>query len=170
MALVTITGDTIRDGSGRKDNRPWYFTPEGYQNGNPGVVTPRRSRPLIPSNGVLTAELEGGISGYIENPDGQRWLVTIPLVDSPLWEVIEAGVAYPPDTSQARLAAAVGLYVEQHAGELTIDDVQADEDGNLHFFYRGELVATTSLPLSSNLTVVTDEHGTTLYANGEPLV
>ena len=128
MTLVTITGDTIRDGSGRKDNRPWYFTPEGYQDGNPGVVTPRRSKPLIPSNGVLTAELEGGITGYIENPDGQRWLVDIPLVDSPLWDVIEAGVAYPPNTPQIRLDAAVVKYIEKHRAQFGLIAVPAAGD------------------------------------------
>ncbi|UJL29913.1 hypothetical protein HZU38_05275 [Mycolicibacterium vanbaalenii] len=112
MTLVTITGNTVRDSVGRKDNRPWYAWAADYQNGNPGVVTPRRSKPLIPSNGVLTFEIEAGISAWIENPDKQRYLVTIPLVNGSLWEVIEAGVAFPPDTSQALLDAAVGQYVE----------------------------------------------------------
>lgn len=107
MTLVTITGDTVRDSVGRKDNRPWYAWAADYQDGNPGVITPRRSKPLIPSNGVLSFEIEAGISAWIENPDGQRYLVTIPLVDGSLWEVIEAGVAFPPDTDQERLIAAV---------------------------------------------------------------
>lgn len=153
MALVTITGDTIRDGSGRKDNRPWYFTPEGYQNGNPGVITPRRSKPLIPSNGVLTAELEGGISGYIENPDRQRWLVTIPLVDSPLWDVIEDGVAYPPNTSQALLAAAVVKYILDNADTLAFDDFNLDGT-ELVFSRQGEEVGRTDLdPLTFKGTI-----------------
>ncbi len=116
MALVTITGDTIRDGSGRKDNRPWYAWAADYQDGNPGVITPRRSKPLIPSNGVLTFEIEAGITAWIENPDGQRYLVTIPLVDGSLWDVIEAGVAFPPDTSLELLTAAVQRYVEENSG------------------------------------------------------
>ncbi|XTP37073.1 glycosyl hydrolase [Mycobacterium sp. TJFP1] len=117
MALVTITGNTVRDSVGRKDNRPWYAWAADYQDGNPGVITPRRSKPLIPSNGVLSFEIEAGISAWIENPDGQRYLVTIPLVDGSLWEVIEAGVAYPPETSQLALDAAVVKYIEKHRAQ-----------------------------------------------------
>lgn len=112
MALVTITGETIRDGVGGKDNRAWYAWAAEYQDGDPGVVTPRRSRPLIPSNGELTFEIEAGISAWIENPDGQRYLVTTPVEDDDLWTVIATGVAFPPNTSQARLNTAVGKYVE----------------------------------------------------------
>ncbi|MDN4521343.1 sialidase family protein [Mycolicibacterium austroafricanum] len=117
MALVTITGNTVRDGVGRKDNRPWYAWAADYQDGNPGVITPRKSKPLIPSNGVLSFEIEAGISAWIENPDGQRYLVTIPLVNGSLWEVIEAGVAYPPETSQLALDAAVVKYIEEHRAQ-----------------------------------------------------
>ena len=117
MTLVTITGDTIRESVGRKDNRPWYAWAADYQDGNPGVITPRRSKPLIPSNGVLSFEIEAGISAWIENPDKQRYLVTIPLVDGSLWEVIEAGVAYPPVTSQQQLDAAVVKYIEEHRAQ-----------------------------------------------------
>ena len=122
MALVTITGNTVRDSVGRKDNRPWYAWAADYQDGNPGVVTPRRSKPLIPSNGVLSFEIEAGITAWIENPDGQRYLVTIPLVNGSLWEVIEAGVAYPPSTPQTLLAAAVGQYVLEHASEIALSN------------------------------------------------
>lgn len=122
MALVTITGDTIREGVGRKDNRPWYAWAADYQDGNPGVITPRRSKPLIPSNGVLTFEIEAGISAWIENPDGQRYLVTIPVVDSPLWEVIEAGVAIPPDTPTDQLAAMFTNYLESNPIAETVEN------------------------------------------------
>lgn len=113
MATVDITGSTTRDAGARMDNRPWYVRAASYQNnGDGGVITPRKSRAIYPRAGELTITVEVGITCYITNPDGTEYLVTIPEEDTPLWDVIEDGIAYPPDTQQSQLNTAVGQYVE----------------------------------------------------------
>ena len=123
MALVTITGDLVRDESGRPDPRPWTTQAATYQDGGGGggVITPgEEATRWWPKAGVLTIRAGAGKKVYIGNPDGKRYLVTIPVEDSGLWSVIEAGVAYSPDTAQELLAAAVSQYVEEHSSDWTV--------------------------------------------------
>lgn len=115
MALITITGNDVRDSTGRPDNRPWTITASTYQDGEGGVITDKTSTPLYPIAGVLTFQVEAGITAWIRTPDETRYLVRIPDEDADLWGVIEAGIAYPPTTSQDLLAAAVGQYVVTHS-------------------------------------------------------
>lgn len=110
MALVEITGGT-GDAGALGDDRPWKLWAAAYQpDGNGGVITTRSDREanmLRPIAGVLSFKAVAGKAVYLENPDKRQWLVTIPEVDTPLWDVIEAAVAYPPETSQEALDAAV---------------------------------------------------------------
>lgn len=136
MATITITGDTIRDATGRLDNRPWLVEAATYQDGGAGgVITDRVSRPIYPIAGVISFEIEAGIAAWIEKPDGLRHLVTVPDEDANLWDVIEAGIAYPPDTSQELLAAAVGQYLIEHGDTVAFDAVE--RDGDTLLFKRG---------------------------------
>lgn len=132
MATVTITGPAIREAGAKPDNRPWKLRAAAYQDGGSGsVITPGADYQLLrPVAGRLAFPVEAGVDCYLENPDGKRYLVTIPDEDSGLWEVIEAGVAFPPDTSQAQLNAAVEAALPPLvAGELeeqTANAVAAD--------------------------------------------
>lgn len=129
MATVDITGSTTRDAGSRLDNRPWYIRAVGYQNnGDGGVITPRQSRAIYPSAGELTITAEAGITCYITNPEGAEYLVTVPNEDTPLWEVIEAGIAYPPNTQQSQLNTAVGQYVEANRQQFRTRAVPVDPD------------------------------------------
>lgn len=110
MATVEISGGT-GDAGALGDNRPWKLWAAAYQSdGAGGVVTTRDDREsnlLRPVAGVLTFQAEAGKVCYLENPDGKRYRVLVPETDADLWSLIEAAVAYPPDTPQALLDAAV---------------------------------------------------------------
>lgn len=109
MATVTITGSTVRDALAKPDNRPWKLRAATYQDGGSGsVITPGEDYVEVrPVAGKLAFDVEAGIALYIESPDAKRYLVTTPAVDDGLWDVIEAGVTFPPETSQEQLNAAV---------------------------------------------------------------
>lgn len=110
MATITITGNTIREAGTRKDNRQWKFRSVGYQygGGTGGVVTTGGDwQVLQPVAGVLTFTAEAGIAAFIHTPDHHEYLVRIPEEDAGLWDVIEAGIAFPPNTAQDQLNAAV---------------------------------------------------------------
>lgn len=132
MATVTITGGT-GDAGAIGDNRPWKLWAAVYQSdGTGGVITTRKDREanvLRPVGGVLTFEAEAGIAVYLETPEGRRYLVTIPETNSDLWSLIEASVAYPPETSQAALNAAVGQYVIDHGDTIAFDDLTYSIEG-----------------------------------------
>lgn len=92
MALVTITGyPTAADGT--PDTRAWAIRATDYQEGAAGgVITPGGDwTPLRPFAGVLTFQAESGTVCNIKNPDGTIYLVTIPELDSNLWDVISEG-------------------------------------------------------------------------------
>ena len=117
MAIVNLTADLTRDATGTPDNGRWYVWAAEYQDGGSGIITSRRSDPIRPVAGVLTIPVEAGIAAIIEGPNSRLYPVMTPMVDSPLWAVIEAAVAYPPDTPQALLDAAVGSYVETNRAQ-----------------------------------------------------
>ena len=119
MALIEITGPTRRDGGAGYDPRPWKVRAASYQaGGDGGAITPGdKAKTVYPVGGILTLRVEAGISFYLENPDGDDYLVTAPEVNSALWDVIEAGVAFPPDTSQEQLNVAVAQYVETNRNQ-----------------------------------------------------
>ncbi len=140
MATVTITGPAIREAGAKPDNRPWKLRAAAYQDGGSGsVITPGADYQLLrPVAGRLAFPVEAGVDCYLENPDGKRYLVTIPDEDSGLWEVIEAGVAFPPDTSQAQLSAALSQYLQQFFGQFVT--VELTEDDEIQMFWDGEPV------------------------------
>lgn len=114
MATVELTAGLLRDSTGLADKRPWYVYAASYTGGSDGVVTTKRSKPIYPVGSTLTIRAEAGIVAYIEDPDNHKYLVDIPETSGDLWDVIEAGVAFPPDTSQERLNVAVAQYVESN--------------------------------------------------------
>ena len=109
---VTITG-TVVDVTGRKDSREWRAWSPVYRAGTDGAVVTYREQDVQVVAGALTAKLEPGPC-FIQNPDGQRWLVTVPDEDTELWPLIELAVALPPDTPADVLTAAVTAYFEAH--------------------------------------------------------
>ncbi|MCH9728374.1 MAG: hypothetical protein K0U84_01590 [Actinomycetia bacterium] len=120
MALVTITGNTIREAGTRKDNRAWAMRSVAYQygGGTGGVVTTGGDwQELQPVAGILTFTAEAGIAAFLRTPDNHEYLVRIPEADAGLWDVIEAGIAFPPNTAQDRLDAAVRQYVETNRSD-----------------------------------------------------
>ena len=114
MALVVLTSELTRDAAGRPDPRPWTTRAATYQDGGGGsVITPgAKVTEWYPKAGELAIRLEAGVKAYIGNPDGREYLVTVPLEDGGLWEVIEAGQAYLPDTPQEQLVAAVSTVLD----------------------------------------------------------
>lgn len=112
MATVTVTG-VVKDETGRKDSRDWKAFSPVYREGSSGEVVTMRSQRVRVVGGVFTAKLEPGVC-VIENPDGQRYTVTVPDTDADLWHLVSAAVAFPPDTQAEAVAAAVVSYLEDH--------------------------------------------------------
>jgi len=102
---VTITG-SIADVTARKDSRPWRVWSPVYRQGPGAEIITITGQPVKVVGGTVTIELEPG-PAVIENPDGQRYSVTIPDDDADLWDVIAAAVAVPPDTAVDALRAAI---------------------------------------------------------------
>lgn len=184
MATVTITGNTVREATGRPDNRPWKLRAATYQDGGSGsVITPGEDYTLLrPVAGKLAFEAEAGIAVYLENPDQKRYLVTVPDADAGLWTVIEAGVAFLPDTSQQQLAAAVEPYVDEYLpGAVTpviADAVDADltsrsigfvdeGGGEGHFTVGGVPISGTLVPPAATWSGTAGKPATVVYASAE---
>lgn len=114
MAIVNLTADQTRDATGTPDNGRWYVWAAEYQEGGSGIITSRRSDPIRPVAGVLTIPVEAGITAIIEGPNSRLYPVTTPMVDTPLWNVIEAAIAFPPETSAELLASVVSQYLDDN--------------------------------------------------------
>lgn len=112
MTTVTVSG-VVKDETGRKDSRDWKAFSPVYREGSDGEVLTMKRQPVRVVAGIFTAKLQPGIC-VLENPDGQRYTVTVPNADADLWDLIEAAVALPPDTAQEALAAAVASYLTEH--------------------------------------------------------
>ncbi len=94
MALVTITGTTaVVDAT--PDNRPWFIRATDYQEavpGSGGIVTPGADwTTLQPVAGALSFQAQAGVRAEIKNPDGTIYAVTIPEINSKLWDVLSEG-------------------------------------------------------------------------------
>lgn len=113
---VSVTG-TVVDITGRKDSREWRAWSPVYRAGTGGAVVTYRERDVQVVGGNLTAQLEPGPC-FIENPDGQRWMVTVPDHDTELWPLIVASVEIPPDTPADVIAAAVVEYFDANPVEV----------------------------------------------------
>lgn len=137
MAMVTITG-LVKDETGRMDSRDWEVYSASYREGTDGALITPRTQPVRVVAGAFEVELEPGPAVLI-NPDGKRYTVTIPAEDADLWDVIEAAVAFPPDTAQELLAAAVDAY-------LASNDVYRLPEGGIPM---ADLAAEVQLAISS---------------------
>lgn len=109
---VTITGK-VTDVTARKDSRPWRVWSPVYRQGVNGEIITVTGQSVKVVGGVVTIELEPG-AAVIENPEGERYSVTIPNADANLWDIISAAVAFPPDTAAEALASAVTTYLEDN--------------------------------------------------------
>lgn len=111
MTAVPVTGE-VRTATGRKDSRDWAaFSPVYREGANGEVITTRGEEfPVRVVAGQFTAMLEPGVV-VIVNPDGKQYTVTVPNEAADLWDLIEAAAAYPPDTPQEALNAAVDTYL-----------------------------------------------------------
>lgn len=107
---VSVTG-TVVDVTGRKDSREWRAWSPVYREGTGGAVVTYREQDVQVVAGALTARLEPGPC-FIQNPDGDRWLVTVPDTDTELWPLIAVAVAIPPGTPADELNAAVTAYFD----------------------------------------------------------
>jgi len=100
----------VKDETGRKDSRDWLAFSPVYREGSDGsVVTMKRQQVRVVA-GMFSAKLDPGVC-VLENPDGQRYTVTVPDEDADLWDVIAAAVAFPPNTDAEALASAVESYL-----------------------------------------------------------
>lgn len=146
MAMVTITGNTIRGATASKDNRTWQIRAVAYQYGGTGggVITPGADwETLYPVDGVLTFTAEAGSVVDIKTPDAVPYRVRIPTSDAGLWDTIEAGVAYQPDAAQDNLNRAVAKaapgFIAAELGQQTADAITTDLDARrIGFVDEGE--------------------------------
>ena len=106
---VPITG-SVKDVTGVEDNdTPWSFA-SVIRFAEDGSVITEKPREVRAVSGNLKVNL---VPGYaIVTYGKQVWQVTVPETATTLKALIEAGVAFPPDTAQDLLDAAVGQYVE----------------------------------------------------------
>lgn len=112
MATVTVSG-VVKDETGRKDSRDWKAFSPVYREGSDGEVLTMRKQQVRVVAGMFSAKLDPGVC-VLENPDGQRYTVTVPDEDADLWDIISAAVAFPPDTAAEALADAVTTYLEDN--------------------------------------------------------
>lgn len=122
---VTITGK-VTDVTARKDSRPWKVWSPVYRQGVNGEIITVTGQSVKVVGGVVSIELEPG-AAVIENPDGQRYTVTVPDVDSDLWDLIQLAVAIPPSTTEQQIQDAVAAYLgvsmlDNGDGTFTITD------------------------------------------------
>lgn len=106
---VTITGK-VTDVTARKDSRPWKVWSPVYRQGVNGEIITVTGQSVKVVGGVVTIELEPG-AAVIENPDGQRYTVTIPDEDADLWGVIGVAASLPPSTTEQQIRDAVARYL-----------------------------------------------------------
>lgn len=101
---VTITG-SVKDVTGVADNEtPWRFA-SVIRFADDGSVITDKPRDVRAVGGRLKVELEPGFTVVTY---GQRvWQVTVPETPTTLKALIEAAVAFPPDTAQTQLNEAV---------------------------------------------------------------
>jgi hypothetical protein len=101
---VPITG-SVKDVTGVEDNdTPWSFA-SVIRFADDGSVITEKPREVRAVSGNLKVNL---VPGYAIVTYGKHvWQVTVPETATTLKALIEAGVAYPPETSQEALDAAV---------------------------------------------------------------
>ena len=149
---VPITG-SVKDVTGVEDNdTPWSFA-SVIRFADDGSVITEKPREVRAVSGNLKVNL---VPGYaIVTYGKQVWQVTVPTTPTTLKALIEAGVAFPPDTPQELLTAAVAQAVIDNADSLTVDTVE--RSGDTLLFKRGG--ATLGSPIDiSDLQVTSDTY------------
>ena len=116
--MTAITG-SVKDVTGVEDNEtPWSFA-SVIRFAEDGSVITEKPREVRAVSGNLKVNL---VPGYaIVTYGKQVWQVTVPETPTTLKALIEAGVAFPPDTAQDLLNAAVA----EIAPALIADELQA---------------------------------------------
>lgn len=109
---VVVTAD-ITDVTGLPDSRAWRAWSPVYRKGSLNEVVNIRPQPVSVVAGHFRGEFEPGVL-VIENPEKERWTVTVPETDIDLWTLIASAVAFPPDTSQVAVASAVTAFLDNN--------------------------------------------------------
>lgn len=110
---VTITGP-VEDVTGIADNTSWQFA-SVLRFTEDGTLVTAKPKVVYPVAGILTVKLKPGPT--IVTYGKQAWNVTVPDTDGTLKELIEEGIAFPPQTAQEALDAAVAQYVETNRNQ-----------------------------------------------------
>jgi hypothetical protein len=110
---VTITGP-VEDVTGIADNSSWQFA-SVLRFTEDGTLVTAKPKTVYPVAGILTVKLKPGPT--IVTYGKQAWNVTVPDTDGTLKELIEEGIAFPPQTAQEALDAAVAQYVETNRNQ-----------------------------------------------------
>lgn len=126
MTTVTVTG-VVKDETGRKDSRDWKAFSPVYREGSDGSVVTMKKQQVRVVAGVFTAKLDPGVC-VLENPDGQRYTVTVPDEDADLWDLIQLAAALPPATTEQQIQDAVSAYLgvsmlDNGDGTFTLSDL-----------------------------------------------
>jgi hypothetical protein len=104
---VTITA-TLRDVSGDADNHPWVFSSALREGSDDASVVTTRAVSVTPVAGALTVPLDPGPATVTFS--GTTYGFTVPGTNADLWDLIAAGVAFPPGTPAEAVEAAVTAY------------------------------------------------------------
>lgn len=109
--MTTVTAD-LRDVASIDDNTRLIFA-SPIREGSDGAVITARRVPVQPVNGVLAVDLE---PGYCEvHISGKKFAIEVPDTDSTdLLGLIAASLAFPPETAQSKVAAAVLAYLDMN--------------------------------------------------------
>lgn len=122
MADAVRISTPVCDVTDRGDNKPWTFA--SVMRNDAGRLVTDTERPITPEGGLLVVDL---IPGLVEARHGNkvyRFLVPEVMPEGhTLANLLEDAFAYPANTPQELLAAAVGQYLIQHGDELAIDEV-----------------------------------------------
>ena len=111
---MTVVTGVVVDSTGKKDSREWkVWSPVYSQAEDTGNVVSTRIKQINVTAGNFRAEINPGVV-VLENPDGDRWTVTVPETDIDLWDLIELSVALPPETPAGAIQDVVWEYLETH--------------------------------------------------------
>ncbi|QRZ05879.1 hypothetical protein [Mycolicibacterium austroafricanum] len=163
---VTITG-SVKDVTGVADNEaPWMFASviRFADDGSVITETPREVRPVA---GNIKVELEPGYA--IVTYGKHVWPVDVPTTPTTLKALIEAGVAFPPDTAQTLLDAAVGAYVEANRQQFRSYAVPVEGDPGMVQWYDANDVAIGVPVPGVDVLDFTNYYVRFVDQNGDPL-
>lgn len=170
---VTVAG-IVHDVTGRRDPRSWKVHSPVYRQGTEGAVVNMRTQLVSVPAGVFSVEVEPGVTVF-ESPDGDRWTVTVPEVDSDLWDVLAAAVAFPDETAADAIGAAIASWIATHPDAALVsdfdprlDDTRTPTDGSVTTASL-EAGLATELGVRGSASTVTAAGTTTLTIASEML-